>query len=75
MDVAFQEVERQQSGHYPTLDLVARSNRKETGGTLFGGGSDVETNDVMLRFNLPLYQGGYVSSRHVEANKLYFKSK
>ena len=75
LDVTFQEVERQQSGHYPTLDLVARSNRKETGGTLFGGGSDVETNDIMLRFNLPLYQGGYVSSRHTEANKLYFKAK
>lgn len=75
LEVAIQEVERQESGHYPTLDLVARSNRKETGGTLFGGGSDVETNDIMLRFNLPLYQGGYVSSRKTEANELYFKAK
>lgn len=75
VDAAYQEVERQKSGHYPTLDMVARSNRKETGGTLFGGGSDVETSDIMLRLNIPLYQGGYVNSRSKEANELYFKAK
>lgn len=75
LEVARQEVERQKSGHFPTLDLVARGNRRDTGGTLFGGGSDVETNDIMLRFSMPLYQGGYVSSRSREATELFYRAK
>lgn len=75
LDVARQEVERQKAGHYPTLDLVARGNRRNTGGTLFGGGSEVETTDIMLRLNVPLYQGGYTSSRSREAQQLFFQAK
>ncbi len=75
LDVARQEVARQKAGHYPTLDLVARGNRRDTGGTLFGGGSEVETTDIMLRLNVPLYQGGYTSSRSREAQQLFFKAK
>lgn len=63
VEVASQEVERQQAGHYPTVDLVGRYYNKDTDGTLFGGGSDVDTTDLMIQLNVPLYQGGYVSSR------------
>jgi len=65
--VSRQEVRRQQSGHYPTLDLIGRFNSKNTEGTLFGGGSDVDSTDVLLQFNIPLYRGGSVSSRVREA--------
>ena len=75
LEVSRQEFEKQKAGHYPTLDLVARANRRETGGTLFGGGSDVETTDVLLRLNIPLYEGGLTSSRSREANQLFFKAK
>jgi len=71
VEVAKQEVKRQKSGHYPTLDMVARHNREETEGTLFGGGSDVETQEVILRLSMPIYQGGFVRSRTREAFKLY----
>ena len=67
LDVAQQEIERQKAGHYPTLDLVASRNRYDQEGSLFGGGSEVETTDYLLRFNLPLYQGGGVQSKMRES--------
>lgn len=75
VEVADQEIKRQKGGHYPTLDLILRQNERDTDGSLFGGGSDVETRDIMLQLNLPLYAGGSVSSRGREAAELYLKSK
>ncbi|MGR8920411.1 MAG: TolC family outer membrane protein [Gammaproteobacteria bacterium] len=67
VEVARQEVKRQQAGHYPTVDLELRESLRDQGGTVFGGGSQVENRDVMISFNMPLYLGGSVSSRHREA--------
>ena len=63
VEMAIEEVKRQKSGHYPTLDLVGRYSDDETDGSLFGGGSEVETTEISLQFNLPLYRGGAVSSK------------
>jgi outer membrane protein len=71
VEVAKEEIKRQRSGHYPTLDLVGRYNDRDTNGTLFGGGSDVKTTEVLLEANLPIFQGGYVCSRTREASHLY----
>jgi len=65
--VADREVTRQRAGHYPTLDLVGRFNNNETGATLFGGGSEVETQEVTLQLNIPIYEGGVVNSRTRQA--------
>lgn len=67
LEVANQEVRRQSAGHYPTLDLIGRLNNEETDGSLFGGGSEVETTEFLLQLNVPLYQGGAVSSKVREA--------
>jgi len=74
VEVAQQEVGRQRAGHAPVLDLVATHNRKDTGGSLFGGGSNVETLDVMLRLNIPLYSGGMVAAMTGEASKRHQSS-
>ena len=71
VEIAQQEIGRQQAGHYPVVDLVATQNRKDTGGSLFGGGSNVETADVMVRLSIPLYSGGLVSAMSGEAHKRY----
>ncbi|WP_461538632.1 TolC family outer membrane protein [Spongorhabdus nitratireducens] len=71
MEVARIEVQRQQAGHYPTVDAVYKNTERKTGGTLFGGGSNVRTEEFMLRFNLPIYLGGSVSSRKREAVAKY----
>lgn len=70
VEVARLEVEKQKSGHYPTLDLVGSYERRDTGGSLYGGGSDVDVSDIVVLLNVPLYQGGAVSSRVREAHQL-----
>jgi len=67
LEVSRREVKRQNAGHFPTLDLELRDTIKDSGGTVFGGGSEVENREVMLSFNLPLYLGGSVSSKKREA--------
>ena len=73
--VAWQEVRRQKGGHYPTLDFVYSQNTSETQGSLFGGGSEVETTDMMVKLTVPIYAGGAVSSKVREAVELHNKSQ
>jgi len=65
-DIAQREVERNRAGHYPTLDAVASyaDNRNQN-----FGGFQVNTKSAVIgvEFNLPLYQGGLVSSQVREA--------
>jgi len=68
--VAEKEVKRQNGGHYPTLNLVGKYNRDNEGGSLYGGDSDLGTKEVLLQLNVPIFQGGAVSSRVREAKKL-----
>jgi outer membrane protein len=62
-EIAKHEAENQKGGYYPTLDFIARWNDRETGGSLFGGGSEIETADFSVQFNLPIYQGGATRSK------------
>ena len=75
VDVARKEVKRQSGGHFPTLDAVWRTTNQTTEGTLFGGGSEVETEELMIRFNLPIYSGGAVSSQKREAVARYHSAE
>lgn len=70
ISVAEEEKLRQFSGHLPTVDLVGSFNNRDTDGSLFGGGSEVETADIEVRLNVPLFQGGNVMSltRQAEFN-------
>jgi outer membrane protein len=71
VEEARQEVSRQQAGHYPYLNLEANYDRTKTEGTLFGGGSEVETASALVRLSVPIYEGGIVNSRTREARSLY----
>ncbi len=74
VEVAQQEIRRQRAGHAPVLDFVATQNKKDTGGSLFGGGSNVETLDLMFRLNIPIFSGGLTSALTGEAVKRYYSS-
>lgn len=63
VEVARQEIDKAKAGYYPTADLVISRNQRVTGGSLFGGGSSVNTNDVLFRVNIPLYEGGMTSAQ------------
>lgn len=67
VEIARQEIQRFRATRLPELDLLARGNWEQNGGTLFGGGSDIETANFLVRLNFPLYQGGLALSRTREA--------
>lgn len=68
-EIAGREVEKARAGHYPTLDIVANTghNKSTSGGGISATTMETDSNNVGLQFNVPLFQGGYVSSKTREA--------
>jgi outer membrane protein len=69
------EIRAQNAGHYPTLSLVVQEYNQESGGSLYGGAQEIEQQDVVITFDLPIYQGGAVSSRKREAVSRMLKAQ
>ncbi len=65
--IATQEVEKQNAGHLPTLDAVASYSDNRADGSIYGFGSDVRAASVGVQLQIPIYQGGAISSRVREA--------
>jgi outer membrane protein len=67
--LAREEVSRQRTGHYPTLDLVAGITRTDIGN---GAPQETEGDDAVvgLQLTLPLYEGNAVRSRTRQAGYL-----
>ena len=67
-EVAAKEVERMRAGHYPTLDAVANYGKSKAA-TSYATTDSLDTNasNIGLQLNIPIFQGGYVSSKTREA--------
>jgi len=65
--LARESIEFQRSGHYPTLDLVARASYIEQTDSNLSGPSETNQEIIGLQFNLPIFAGGSVTSRTREA--------
>lgn len=63
LTLAEQEIARNQAAHLPTLDAVASYTKSYANGSTSGFGSDLKSAVIGLQFELPLYQGGAVSSQ------------
>ena len=64
VEVARAEVDLQNSGHYPTLDLTASHAKTNYGaGTPLYGEREQTSNSISLQLNVPIYQGGLVTSK------------
>jgi outer membrane protein len=61
--IARQEIARQKGGHYPTLEFSGRFFTDDVGGSLYGGSSNVETGEALVQLNIPIFEGGAVSSK------------
>lgn len=72
--VAKQEIQVQNSGHYPSVDVVADYSYRDT---QFGGITPLERNDsaIGVQLNLPLYQGGLVSSQTRQSRYQYNQAR
>ena len=76
-EIAEREVERSRAGHYPTLDVVATHGRNSAGFSQsgLGGATRTESSTIGLQLNVPLYQGGGVSSRVRETAALQVQAE
>lgn len=75
VEVARQEIERQKAGHYPSLNLLLQNNRRDSGSTLFGGGSNVDTTELSLKLSVPIYEGGLTTAVTREAAFRFTKAQ
>ncbi|ACT51865.1 TolC family outer membrane protein [Methylovorus glucosotrophus] len=67
LDIATQEIYRQQAGHLPTLDAVGNYTGTRASGGINGFGTDLQNATIGVQLQIPLYQGGLVNSRVREA--------
>ncbi|MGQ0442678.1 MAG: TolC family outer membrane protein [Methylophilaceae bacterium] len=63
LDLAVQEIERANADHLPTLDAVASYTKNRINGGTSGVGNELDNTTIGLELQVPLYQGGAVSSR------------
>lgn len=75
VSVAEQEIKRQKAGWFPQLDLRYDMLRRDTGGSLFGGGSNVETRDLSIVLNWPLFEGGATMATTNAAERRYMQAR
>lgn len=66
---AKENIRLQKSGHSPSLDLVAQKNYSSQSDSIgvASGYSKTHQDEISLQFNLPIYQGGSVSSKTRQA--------
>ncbi len=75
LTLAEQQVKLANAGHLPTLDLVASYTDSLVNGspTPFNAGNQLKNATIGLQFDIPIYQGGAISSRARQA--VYNKQK
>jgi len=75
-DIADREVSRNRAGHMPTLDVVANIGQTNAGATSSSDARyEATARSIGLELNIPIYQGGLVSSRTREAAALLTKAQ
>lgn len=74
-EIASREIERSRAAHLPTVDVVARYSKADTGfSATTGGASESTTRSIGLELAVPLYAGGALSSRDREAAALKMRA-
>jgi outer membrane protein len=72
-ETAKEEIDRIESGHYPTLDLVGQGIFFNSDGGIAGDSQTIDGR-VGLELNIPIYEGGLVVSQTRESRHLYQQS-
>jgi outer membrane protein len=67
LQLATQQVEYAKAAHLPTLDAVGRYSDASSNGGINGVGNDLQDFSLGVQFQVPLYQGGAITSREREA--------
>ncbi|MDR3352223.1 MAG: TolC family outer membrane protein [Zoogloeaceae bacterium] len=67
VEIAGKELAKARAGHYPTLDVVARAERNRAPASNGQSRQENRASSIALQFNLPIFEGGYTSSRTRES--------
>jgi outer membrane protein len=67
VDIATQEIDRAHAGNYPTVDAVASYSDNRANGGVNAIGSDQQILTIGFKLEIPLYQGGSITSKEREA--------
>lgn len=63
LESAKRDIKRNRAGHLPTLDLVASSTRRDTGGRVQNSSGDSRSNAIGVQWTVPIFNGFAVTSR------------
>jgi outer membrane protein len=74
-EMAKQAVEINRAGHIPSLDLVAGRSQSDTALTGMPTNGTVTADQVGVQVNIPIFQGGYVSSKVRQAAANFEQAK
>jgi outer membrane protein len=75
--LARDEIAFRRNGHYPTIEVVARTGNRDlqsqfdAGQGFLDANSDFDSDAIAIEFTMPLFAGGYTSSRVREAVYLH----
>ncbi len=70
VEIAKLDIRIKNSGHLPTLDLVASKSKNNTTGGFFGA-RESDTGTIELRLNVPIFSGGLTRSQTRQARHKY----
>lgn len=66
-EFSLQDIQRERSGHLPSLDLIVGHNVLDNDGSVFGPAIRTDGSEAMVRLSLPILAGGIVVSRTRES--------
>ncbi|MGB9110846.1 MAG: TolC family outer membrane protein [Telluria sp.] len=75
LESAKRDISKNRAGHYPTLDLVASSQRRNLSGELAGQSGRTTNNAIGIQYNIPIFSGFAVTSRVRESIALEDKAR
>jgi outer membrane protein len=75
LESAKRDISKNRAGHYPTLDLVASSQRRNLSGELTGQSGRTTNNAIGIQYSIPIFSGFAVTSRVRESIALEDKAR
>jgi len=63
LESAKRDISKNRAGHYPTLDLVASSLRRDVNGQVANSSGKTHNNAIGIQYSIPIFSGFAVTSR------------
>jgi outer membrane protein len=74
LEIAKREIEKSRAGHYPTVDLIASTQRNSVGSGPVGQTGLTKNNTIGVQWNIPVFAGFGIQSKVREAVALQEKA-